>query len=70
MYMMFERGTASINFRRCIPYDKDSLAYFINKNLVAVITNIHNDDEVFLLQDRLYKISEEYKILHRLVTNH
>lgn len=63
MYMMFERGTATINFRRCIPYDKDSLAYFINKNLVAVITNIHNDNEVFLLQDRLYKISEEYKTI-------
>ena len=69
MYMMFERGTASINFRRCIPYDKDSLAYFINKNLVAVITNIHNDDEVFLLQDRLYKISEEYKSILEATNN-
>ena len=69
MYMMFERGTASINFRRCIPYDKDSLAYFINKNLVAIITNIHNDDEVFLLQDRLYKISEEYKTILEATDN-
>ena len=63
MYMMFERGTSTINFRRCIPYDKDSIAYFINKNLVAVITNIHNDNEVFLLQERLYKISDEYKTI-------
>lgn len=69
MYMMFEHGTASINFRRCIPYDKDSLAYFVNKNLVAVITNIHNDSEVFLLQDRLYKISEEYKSILEATDN-
>lgn len=69
MYMMFERGTSTINFRRCIPYDKDSLAYFINKNLVAVITNIHNDQEVFLLQDRLYKISDEYKNMLKATNN-
>lgn len=69
MYMMFEKGTASINFRRCIPYDKDSLAFFINKNLVAVITNIHNDEEVFLLQDRLYKISDEYKFILEATEN-
>lgn len=69
MYMMFEQGTSSINFRRCMPYDKNSIAYFINKNLVAVITNIHNDDEVFLLQERLYKISDEYKMILEATEN-
>lgn len=60
MYMMFEKGTAKINFRRCIPYSKESFAFFISKNLVAVITNVHNDSSTFALQRELYKVSEDY----------
>ena len=67
MYMMFERGTSKINFRRCIPYDKDGFAFFINKNLAAIITNVHNDNSSFKLQEEMYKISKEYESIQEVL---